>query len=271
MPEQFSRRQALRSLAAGAAIASTRADAGDLAQTAEKPEAGATQPSAAEQPAGQCTLFPQAVEGPYYFDPKQVRADITEGRPGLPLALHLRFIAAGSCAPLANVRVDIWHADAGGVYSGYSGQGDRRDVSTKGQTYLRGTQFTDANGNVAFATIFPGWYPGRTPHIHIKAFLDDVTMLTGQAYFSDDVNSRIYRNNEPYTSRPTPDTTNATDGIYQSGMKDGGGIVFLMEETTTPMVAGLVIAVDRSGSAARKAGGGWRGLLRGLWGNGDRP
>ena len=136
--------------------------------------------AAATQPPGVCTLLPQAVEGPYYFDPRLVRADITEGRPGLAMQLKLQVIENGPCKPIANARIDVWHADAGGIYSGYAGQGDNRDTSTEGQAYLRGTQLTDADGNVTFKTVFPGWYPGRTPHIHVKVFLDEKTLLTGQ-------------------------------------------------------------------------------------------
>lgn len=262
---KLSRRQALGSLILGANAALIDRAAAEEA-TSGTPVSPNQTP--AQQAAGTCTLFPQAVEGPYYFDPKMVRADITEGRGGLPIALHLKIVEAGSCAPMANVRVDVWHADAGGVYSGYAGQGDARDVSTKGQTYLRGTQMTDATGNAVFTSVYPGWYPGRTPHIHIKAFLDQGTMLTGQAYFPDAVSTRVYRDLEPYKTRPVPDTTNATDWIYQSGVTEGGSIVFVMDEAANPMVAGLVIAVDRSGEAARKATG-WRGMLRNLWGGGQ--
>jgi protocatechuate 3,4-dioxygenase beta subunit len=101
-------------------------------------------PPANETP-GTCVLFPQAVEGPFYFDPtKLVRSDITEGRPGLPLTLVLKLIDNGSCAPIKNVRVDVWHCDAGGIYSGYPKQGDHRNVSAVGKQYLRATQLTDA-------------------------------------------------------------------------------------------------------------------------------
>ena len=257
---KLSRRQALGSLMVGANAAALKSAAADEAK-------GGTQ-TPAEQAGGTCTLFPQAVEGPYYFDPQNVRTDITEGRPGLPLALHLKIIDLDSCRPMANVRVDVWHADASGVYSGYAGQGDDRSISTKGEKYLRGTQTTNAQGRVTFATVYPGWYPGRTPHIHIKAFLDHATMLTGQAYFPDATSARIYREVEPYKARPVADTSNDTDWLYQSGVKEGGGIVFVMDEAASPMVAGLVIAVDRSGEAERKSGG-WRGMLRGLWGGGQ--
>lgn len=254
MTDRLSRRQALRGLmlgTAGAGLASS-------ASAADTPSTSA--PSAAAQPPGVCTLFPQAVEGPYYFDPQLVRADITDGRPGLALQLDLRVIESGPCTPITNARVDIWHADASGVYSGYDRQGDARDVSTKGQKYLRGTQMTDAKGSVIFQSIYPGWYPGRTPHIHVKVFLDKLTLVTGQIYFTDELSARIYRSHEPYSARPKPDTTNATDGIYKSGEREGGGTVFAVQEAPEKLIASLVIAVDRTGAAAK---GGWgRGLRR---------
>jgi protocatechuate 3,4-dioxygenase beta subunit len=211
-----------------------------------------------------CVLTPQAVEGPYYFDPSLVRPDITEGRPGAAMKLTLKIVEFGSCRPLANARVDVWHADAGGVYSGYARQGDNRDISTKGQTYLRGTQVTDSNGLVTFETIYPGWYPGRTPHIHVKAFLDRTTLLTGQIYFPDDLTARLYRDRDPYALRPNPDTTNAIDGIFRQGQEEGGGIVLAMGAEGRVLLASPAIGVDPSGAAAKGKGG--FELLRGLFG-----
>ena len=65
-----------------------------------------------------CLLTPEAGEGPFYLDPKLVRADITSGQPGAPLRLAMQVVRAGDCATLANARVDVWHADAVGLYSG---------------------------------------------------------------------------------------------------------------------------------------------------------
>ncbi|MGH6833505.1 MAG: intradiol ring-cleavage dioxygenase, partial [Methyloceanibacter sp.] len=145
-----------------------------------------------------CVLTPEATQGPIYFDPKLVRTDITEGRPGAPLTLSLQGVEAGSCAALEGARVDIWHSDALGVYSGYARQATG---STEGQTFLRGTQFAGADGAVRFATIYPGWYPGRTPHIHFKVILDDKDLVTGQLYFPDTTSERIYATLSPYRER----------------------------------------------------------------------
>lgn len=241
--------------------AATSAAASSIASGAVAQDATAAPPSAASQPEGVCVLFPQAVEGPYYFDPKLVRSDITEGRPGMPLKLVLKIIEQGPCTPIANARVDVWHADAGGIYSGYPGQGDMRNVSTKGERYLRGTQMTQADGSVTFDTIYPGWYPGRTPHIHVKVFLDTATMLTGQVYFPDDMSARIYKGRAPYASRPVADTTNSSDFLFKQGEREGGGTMLAVSEDAGRVVGTLLIAVDRSGEAARKAGSLWRRWL----------
>ena len=151
-----------------------------------------------------CLLTPQSIEGPFYLDPRLVRAKIAEGRAGVPLRVDLRIIDGATCKPSKRARVDIWHADAGGIYSGYDGQGDKQDLSTVGQTFLRGTQFTDGRGAVRFETIYPGWYEGRATHIHFKVLLEERNVLTGQMYFPDAVNEFIYANIPAYGGRLTP-------------------------------------------------------------------
>lgn len=251
-----SRRQALGNILFGGAGVSI------LSQSAKAEEAaGAVSPAPATQAQGSCLLFPQAVEGPYYFDPKLVRSDITQGKEGHPVNLVLKVIEHGSCQPMEAARVDVWHCDAGGIYSGYSSQGDDRNISAKGETYLRGTQMTDADGKVEFKTLFPGWYPGRTPHIHVKVFLDEKTLVTSQIYFPDDVSKRIYQSEAPYNARPVADTTNAQDFIFQQGKKDGGGIVLAIEEGDgSPLKASLVMAVDRSRSQNSGSSSFWNWL-----------
>ena len=227
------------------------------------PGGGPVVSPAVNNPAGVCVLLPQAVAGPFYFDPKLVRSDISDGAEGVTVKLTLRVIEATACSPLANIRVDVWHADARGIYSGYSGQGDQRNVSAKGETYLRGTQLTDVDGIVTFLTVFPGWYPGRTPHIHVKAYLDGTSLVTGQIYFPDDISAKIYRDRKPYALRPVPDTTNARDAIFQDSQREGGGTVLAVSESGDTLNASLLIGVDKSGAAARK-GDGWGRFLKRL-------
>ena len=166
------------------------------------PSRAAETPAASGSADEACIPTPQSEAGPYYLDPKLVRADIAESRPGVPLALRLRIIEAGSCTPLAGARVDIWHCDARGVYSGFPGQSDNHKVDESGKTFLRGTQMADIAGWAGFKTIYPGWYAGRATHIHFRVILDDATVLTGQTFFPEALNEFIYTNVPDYTGRP---------------------------------------------------------------------
>lgn len=162
-----------------------------------------------------CLLTPEVTEGPFYFDPRLVRPDIAEGKQGVPITLLLQVVDE-RCKPLNGARVDIWHCDATGLYSNYPGQGDdsRHPISTEGQSFLRGTQLADQRGVVQFQSIYPGWYPGRTPHIHFKVFMDAKNVLTGQIFFPDALSEYIYQNVPPYSSRKQPrDTLNSDDSI----------------------------------------------------------
>ncbi|MEX0956472.1 MAG: intradiol ring-cleavage dioxygenase [Rhizobiaceae bacterium] len=161
--------------------------------------------------AGVCAIMPETTEGPFYFDPDLERTDITEGRPGVPLRLRVQVVDAG-CNPIGGARVDIWHCDAEGIYSGYPRQ--LGGLDTSGETFLRGTRFADADGIAEFSTIYPGWYPGRTPHIHFKAFPDQEHVLTGQMFFPDDLSREIYDTVAPYSDRDARQMTpTANDGI----------------------------------------------------------
>lgn len=117
---------------------------------------------------------PKSPKAPYYFDPALERQDVTEGRPGVRTQVRLQVVDA-QCKPMAGARVDIWHADATGIYSGYANQPG--GIDTTGQTFMRGTQMTGENGVAEFTTVYPGWYRGRTTHIHFKVFLTKPTRL----------------------------------------------------------------------------------------------
>ena len=156
-----------------------------------------------------CVLTPEQTEGPYYIPNERVRRNITEGRPGAPLELRLRVVDASTCKPIKGAAVDVWHADALGVYSGFgSGAGNR--------TFMRGIQRTDANGLARFRTVYPGWYRGRTVHIHVKVHIGGNVVHTGQVYFPDSWTDRVFRR-RPYSRRPNRDTRNATDLVFRNG------------------------------------------------------
>jgi protocatechuate 3,4-dioxygenase beta subunit len=238
-PSALTRRQALTGTAATAAAALALGSSG---HACAKERIAAALPDAKV-----CLLTPEAVQGPFYFDPKLVRADITEGKPGAPLKLTLRVVEVRDCANTEGARVDVWHSDGLGVYSGYA---DQETGSTKGETFLRGTQFTGADGQVRFDTIYPGWYPGRTPHIHFKILLDAQGLVTGQLYFPDPLTEHIYATLSPYRERKAErDTMNANDGIFRR--QGGAETLCKVTEEGSSYIASLVIGIDRGGSPAR--------------------
>jgi protocatechuate 3,4-dioxygenase beta subunit len=179
-----------------------------IGAVAQTPPATAT-PAATATPT--LSLYPEETEGPYYVDLNVVRQDITEGKAGQALRLVLQAVQLPAGTPIAGSAVDVWHADALGVYS------DEAALGTQGRTFLRGTQVTDSTGAVQFQTIFPGWYRGRTIHIHLKVHASSRT-FTSQLYFPEDLNNTVMAT-APYRSRPNRDTTNATDSVYNQGTK----------------------------------------------------
>jgi len=154
------------------------------------------------QAATTCLLSPEVTEGPYWIEESFTRRNIREKRPGLPLVIRFTVLNARSCAIIKDADVEIWHCDAGGAYSGVNG------ASTH---FLRGHQRTNASGKAEFLTIFPGWYPGRTPHIHMKVSVGGGVVHTGQVFFNEAISRKVYAH-APYHG--TYDTPHAQDMIY---------------------------------------------------------
>jgi protocatechuate 3,4-dioxygenase beta subunit len=159
-----------------------------------------------------CVLAPEQTEGPYYVDDAAVRRNVTEGRAGVALTLRLTVVDASTCKPVKNAAVEVWHCDAGGTYSGTSQQ------NTADERFLRGVQRTDAKGLAIFRTIYPGWYQGRTVHIHTMVHIGGNVVHTGQLYFSDAVTDAVYKRG-PYNRRPNRNPRNSGDSIYRNGGK----------------------------------------------------
>ena len=158
-----------------------------------------------------CVLTPEMTEGPYYLSGEKLRRDITQGKPGARLDLALTVVDASTCRPIKGATVDIWHCDAGGVYSGFG-------AGSSNRTFLRGLQKTDAHGVAHFKTVYPGWYPGRTVHIHVKVHVRGNVVHTGQLFFADATTDAVYRK-APYSKRPNRDPRNSGDSIFVNGGK----------------------------------------------------
>jgi protocatechuate 3,4-dioxygenase beta subunit len=224
---------------ADAALSSTTTDAGDGAL-------GADGSSAADGGAVECTVIPEETAGPYpdktgmLTNAQFYRKDITEGKTGLPLTLTLKIVkASAGCAAMANANVIIWHCDKDGIYSEYSGQpGVTTDETAT--TFLRGVQTSDANGQVTFTTIFPGWYQGRATHIHVEVYPDGSTSTpskTTQIAFPDAVNTQVYATSL-YSKGPST-TTDTSDMVFSDG--DTHQIPILVGDVNTGYTATLQI------------------------------
>jgi protocatechuate 3,4-dioxygenase beta subunit len=160
-----------------------------------------------------CTLIPSETAGPFPLDLTEnqtfFRQDVREGRPGVLLNQKIKIIGAENCLPMPNVRVNIWHCDKDGLYSGYGAE--------SGKTYMRGYQMTDANGEVNFTTILPGWYPGRICHIHFQAYVSSVYAAISQLTYPIEEKNTIYTAHpEVYTKGVDP-LGFQNDGVFADG------------------------------------------------------
>ena len=180
-----------------------------------------------------CVLAPEQTEGPYYVDDAAVRRNVVDGKPGVPLTLRLGVVDVSTCKPIRGAAVEIWHCDAAGAYSGVQGNAEM---------FLRGVQRTDVKGVALFRTVYPGWYPGRTVHIHTMVHLGGNVVHTGQLYFPDTVSDAVYRRS-PYNRRPNRDPRNAGDSIYRNG---GRRSTLKLVRRGTAYAGSITMGVQRS-------------------------
>lgn len=199
-----------------------------------------------------CRPWAEQDEGPYHRPAPPLRRDITEGRRGVPLKLGLRLLGQGA-APRSDASVDVWHCDALGRYSGFRPPDPAASVTTDTaprdehlphETFLRGRQVADQAGMVELHTIYPGWYPGRTVHIHLIAEISGM-QLTTQLYFDETVSERVFQH-PPYNSRPGRDTTNDSDEIFGTG---GEPAILDLRAAGTGFLAGACLLLPAGASA----------------------
>ncbi|MGD9750120.1 MAG: cation:proton antiporter [Acidimicrobiia bacterium] len=178
------------------------------------------------------SLTEATTEGPCYFA-SDTGEDISQGKTGLPAQLCLQLVDS-SCAPLAGHVIEAWHCDTRGIYSGDTGgsadagrfAGDfctAGDAEAEQSTYFRGQLTTDVEGRVNFKTCFPGWYAGRTIHIHFAVSdAAGTTRVISQFCFTDELAEAICTTHPLYADRGVQDTTLAggRDSVFpQSGFE----------------------------------------------------
>ncbi|MEZ4671157.1 MAG: intradiol ring-cleavage dioxygenase [Anaerolineae bacterium] len=185
-------------------------------------QAATATPEATSAALPSCVVRPALTEGPYFVDEMLNRSDIrVEPSDGsvkegtlLKLIFNVSDVSSGTCTPLKGAQVDVWHCDAQGVYSDVTD----RSFDTTGQKWLRGYQVTDEYGVAEFITIYPGWYSGRTVHIHFKIRTDPESdsgyEFTSQFFFDEELTDKV-QSQAPYSSKGYRDTLNANDGIFQ--------------------------------------------------------
>jgi protocatechuate 3,4-dioxygenase beta subunit len=239
-----------------------------------------------------CRMSAEQTEGPYYLDRALLRQDITEGKPGLPLKLRFEILDSRTCRPLSDTALEIWHCDAQGLYSGFTtmtpggpGMGPPppgkppgpppngmppgpppgaggpshghppASVTTDELTFLRGVQIADARGHVEFQTIFPGYYAGRSNHIHLKLHVGGQmqdghyrgghVVHTGQLFFPEEASIAAMAQ-PPYQRHGITRTTLAEDNVYAS-QNGNQSVASLFSPSGTKQIAELTLAVDPTG------------------------
>ena len=227
-------------------------------------------------------LTPELTEGPFYVDEALVRRDIVDDREGMPLALTITVIDAVTCSPLPDAAVEVWHCDARGYYSGISGNNPGSDSSAEEiaaaarSMFLRGIQITGTDGAVTFDTIYPGWYRGRTVHIHMKVrvagevdaeetYEGGTTAHTGQLFFEDAISDAVFET-DAYANRPEDERTeNDEDNILGDHADDPEFLVAMTLVDPDDLSAGytgtVTVAVDPAaiGSDGMRGGPGGPG------------
>ncbi|MCG8576312.1 MAG: intradiol ring-cleavage dioxygenase [Flavobacteriales bacterium] len=163
-----------------------------------------------------CQSSPEETAGPFPIKTPAdlINSNIVGDRTGIPLLINITVEdVSASCSALAGVYVDVWQCDAKGNYSEYSGQ---LDGDFTGENFLRGRQMTDESGKVSFVSIYPGWYPGRAPHIHLEVLkADGTSILISQIAFPEDISKTVYSHTN-YNG--DFDTKNKKDGIFKDSL-----------------------------------------------------
>ncbi len=192
---------------------------------------------------------PEMVEGPYYSNGGEYRCNLREGQQGQNLDLTITVVDAENRKPMAGVDVDLWHCNATGHYSGYDNDPDllpsnisNGQMASNDETFLRGRLTTDAQGQVTFKTIYPGWYALRTPHIHLKIFEGDNCNTTTQLYLPENLNQELYGTAE-YARKAAQDTFNNTDPVFGNTEGDTDSLWIDIDKGTEVFLGRATLAI----------------------------
>ncbi len=166
-----------------------------------------------------CEVIPTEIAGPFVILPGQMaatfRTDIREEQPGQLHLMKFRILRNTDCTPIVNAEVSVWHCNVDGNYSGYNTSG-HIVLNATNQNWLRGRALTDANGEVEFTTIFPGWYPGRVTHVHLQVKINDTSVKVTQFTYPQAEKDSIH-SSEPYSAWGLDPLPASSDGSFADG------------------------------------------------------
>ncbi|KAG6040167.1 hypothetical protein E4U41_001392 [Claviceps citrina] len=208
-----------------------------------------------------CILVPETRIGPYYVAGEFLRGDISEAQPGVASHLDFQFIDMHTCEAVPGLLVDVWHANAVGVYSGVTAEGQ----AGLGTNFCRGVQTTDGDGVVQYSTVFPGHYTGRTNHFHVMSTANATVLSNGtheggtvshigQVYFEQALIAAVEAT-APYWSNEQPVTDNRQDFLtgdeaseeYDPFMK----YVYLGHRPEDGLLLWITIGIDTAANYSR--------------------
>lgn len=205
-----------------------------------------------------CATYKDSTKGPCHSN-TYLRKDVTDGLIGLPTRFEF-VVVDTSCKPVSGAFVEIWYASPAGTYSkaaeaidsgvGYGGSGSDlnagfctgNDATALASKWLRGFQVSDANGRVTIDGIFPGWYAGRTTHVHFIVSANGHSSVTSQLFFDEALNTAVYTKHGSYSSRGNKDTTNARDNVA-SGLTLSSVLMTVTQQSDGALVASKAITI----------------------------
>lgn len=205
-------------------------------------------------PPDSCKPTVRLTAGPYFTLDSQRRSDIREDRVGVPLRLTFTVVDDYYCTPIEGAAVDVWHSDAEGIYSGVVNNiFDNNTMRLSGQqvdtrdrpTFLRGHQVAGSDGTVEFTTIYPGWYSGRLPHIHVRALFpgaEQWSAFVTQLFLPPDIDQVVY-NEEPYRARGLYPITLERDLVLKGDAEALRRLTIRIDRTANGLHGQMVLAI----------------------------
>ncbi|KIM22597.1 hypothetical protein M408DRAFT_282639 [Serendipita vermifera MAFF 305830] len=205
---------------------------------------------------------------PYYLRDDYVRQDLREDQNGTTLYLDVGVLDITTCQPVTDAFVEIWACNAQGDYSAFinAPRGPwPTSPKTTGDNFLRGGYTVDDNGVVELITIYPGFYTGRTIHVHTMvhqniSYHTNGTIMSasgglrhiGQLYFDEAVNTEVLAQAAYKGSKHEHNIDNTQDYYMDQANSNGYSAFIDVEKLGNSLDDGLLgyitIGIDTSAS-----------------------